>query len=169
MMPRLKADMASRFTRTALHDRKVSAEPGSVIVMSWIPTASRNGLSVTFPMVTVRPRARVNSLVNTARSMTGLQDSVDDLKDTLQPYRDLMTNVGNRIAEGLTRLTNVVAEGMGKITGAEGLVDRLNRWLGGEGGGPGGPDNPFHDFIRRNVEDPMHKITKRRTNRRRPP
>lgn len=64
----------------------------------------------------------------TGASTAYLAQSLSDIKDTIQPYKDIMTNGFNLLAGSLLRLVNLAAETAEWIVSIKGPLDRIFAW-----------------------------------------
>ncbi len=69
----------------------------------------------------------------TAGSVAGVVKSVDSLKDAIQPYRDLGTNLTNRVVQLGSNVANVFIKLAEYATPIDELVDFANWFMGKEG------------------------------------
>lgn len=87
-------------------------------------------LAHTYQQSQVREMLRnIGSAERTGGTTTDLVGALDDLRDDLQPYKDLFTNVSNKIAAFGLKILDGVLKVVEKVTPLDEITDMLNKLM----------------------------------------
>jgi hypothetical protein len=91
----------------------------------------------------------IQSGARTAGSTEYLQNALDNLRETLQPLRDIITNFGNIIAGTLLHILNFFYKTFSPLAALTTIADLIREWLGIQ---KASAQIPIEDFLR-NLRD----------------